>query len=553
MTDDQKEAMQDAFANEGTSGATKGTSGGSKNQDEKEEASIDDAISSIEQATSSPESGTGKTYASGNAANVQQEMANNIEQASNLLDADQTRLETSLNSISQGALTPLLKATSALNSGLSTFNATAPYLVSSINQLSTGAQKISASNSQLLSGSNQLYGGLSSLQSQIPALTSGIQQLLDGNQQLTDNSASLVDGSTQISDGLTTLNSQVPTLTSGVSKLYQGSSQVSTGLGTMNDQMPALTSGVSQLAGGAQQLSSGLVVLNGQVPTLVSGVTQLTSGSGQLYGGLSLLNGKTGALMSGVNQLSDGAGKLDANSSKLTSGTSKLVAGDKKLVSGLSAGAKKVNATPLTSKTAKMFAAPTSLKHDNYSYVPNFGYAIAPFIVALISLLGTSVIVATFAWLNKLRDRRSILELLGLVGAQAIVMTGILNLILTQIDHPLEFMMFSTLAALLTAIVETIFYQWIGKWIFILIGAIAGLDICLSNDIYPTQTIGRLNDTIGQYFPMHFLNLVLRQTFTSGIDINLPSLLIILFCVTVFGGMILTFMMKPLTPNTIED
>ncbi|MDN6716225.1 MAG: YhgE/Pip family protein, partial [Lacticaseibacillus paracasei] len=201
----------------------------------------------------------------------------------------------------------------------------------------------------------------------------------------------LYTGSSQVSGGLGTLNHQVPVLTSGVNQLYAGSNQVSGGLGSLNNQVPALTSGINQLYTGSSQVSGGLGTLNGQVPTLTNGVGQLTNGASQVAGGVNQLNASVPTLVSGVNQLADGTGQINDKSDTLKSGSSQLEDGDKKFAKTLTSSARKVNGITLTGDTAKMFAAPTKTAQKHYSYVPNYGHALAPYVLSLALYVGALV------------------------------------------------------------------------------------------------------------------------------------------------------------------
>ncbi|MGY5276268.1 YhgE/Pip family protein, partial [Lactiplantibacillus plantarum] len=223
---------------------------------------------------------------------------------------------------------------------------------------------------------------LVTLNGQVPVLASAVQQLFAG--------------SSKVTSGLVTLNGQVPVLASGVQQLFAGSSKVTSGLVTLNGQVPVLVSGVQQLYVGSSKVTNGLVTLNGQVPVLVSGVQQLDTGAGQLNSGLQTLQGSTGQLTSGVSQLNDGATQLDNNSAKLLSGTKQIKNGNKTLATSLQEGADQVNATPLKNANAKMMAAPTKTSYKDYTHVPNYGHALAPYVLSLALYVGA--IVFNFAY-----------------------------------------------------------------------------------------------------------------------------------------------------------
>ncbi len=108
------------------------------------------------------------------------------------------------------------------------------------------------------------------------------------------------------------------------------------------------------------------------------------------------LQGSTGQLTSGVSQLNDGATQLDNNSAKLLSGTKQIKNGNKTLATSLQEGADQVNATPLKNANAKMMAAPTKTSYKDYTHVPNYGHALAPYVLSLALYVGA--IVFNFAY-----------------------------------------------------------------------------------------------------------------------------------------------------------
>lgn len=271
----------------------------------------------------------------------------------------------------------LIPGSEELTNGLTTLNQQVPTLTAAIIGLQSGSKQIIANNDQLVTGANNLTDGIGQMATQTPSLVRGVDQLYTG--------------SSQVSGGLSTLNHQVPVLTSGVNQLYAGSSQVSGGLGSLNNQVPALTSGINQLYTGSSQVSGGLGTLNGQVPTLTNGVDQLTNGASQVAGGVNQLNASVPTLVSGVNQLADGTGQINDKSDTLKSGSSQLEDGDKKFAKTLTSSARKVNGITLTGDTAKMFAAPTKTAQKHYSYVPNYGHALAPYVLSLALYVGALV------------------------------------------------------------------------------------------------------------------------------------------------------------------
>ncbi|MEE5988270.1 YhgE/Pip domain-containing protein [Ligilactobacillus equi] len=160
-------------------------------------------------------------------------------------------------------------------------------------------------------------------------------------------------------------------------RLIAGTSQLSNGLWVLNGQIPTLTAGVNQLANGTGQLAANSGALN--------------AGAGQLASGLGTLNSKVPTLSSGIGQLANGTNQLVANSPALTAGAGKIGAGNLQLSTALAGGVKKIDQINMNDENASMFAAPSNLKHKNYSYVPNYGHALAPYMLSVALYVGALV------------------------------------------------------------------------------------------------------------------------------------------------------------------
>lgn len=283
--------------------------------------------------------------AAAKASSIAQELNSGIN-GQGLSSSDQAKLMQTAQA-SSDATTALVAQNTAKLAGPSTEKFTT--LVAGLAELSSGAKELSANNGALLAGSNQIATGLGTLNDSIPALTNGVTKLANGTNQLASKNAELNSGASQLAGGLGTLNANVPALTSGVSQLASGTSQ--------------LVANNGQLNSGASQLAGGLGTLNAQIPTMTNGVNQLASGTGQLA----------------------------ANSSALTDGSDKIYKGNKKLAKSMKQGANTIKKVKTGKDNAKMFAAPSNLVEKHYSYVPNYGYALAPYMLSVALFVGAMV------------------------------------------------------------------------------------------------------------------------------------------------------------------
>ena len=413
-------------------------------------------------------------------------------------------LTTGATKLTQGAKALATGAT-ALNKGYQTFTA-------GLNHAVVGGDQLVAKNQALTTGSATLSGGLAQINANLPALTAGVTQLDSGASQLqggltalNSKVPALTGGVNQLANGLTTLNSKTPALASGVN-------QLSTGLNSLNAKTPTLANGVNQLA-------TGLNTLNGKTPALASGVNQLATG-------LNTLNSKTPVLASGVDQLADGTTQLADKSKPLTAGTSQLKTGSKTLATSLAAGAKQVNGIKLTNETAKMFAAPTHTTQKHYSYVSNYGHALAPYVLSLALYVGA--LVFNFAYpIRKVSHKdgtptqwfASKVVLGGLVAVgMAVIEASLIMLGGLTVDHVGLFYALAivfSLTSMYFVMMLSMAFDNPGRFVAMIM---LMLQLGGAGGTFPLEITNGFYNAIHPFLPMSYSVLGFRQAITSGID-----------------------------------
>ncbi|WP_125570875.1 YhgE/Pip family protein [Lacticaseibacillus songhuajiangensis] len=397
---------------------------------------------------------------------------------------------------------------------------------------------------KLTEGTAELNANVSGGEGVSMSLASAVQQVNDGMTQLNDGATQINDGATQLNTGavklnngvnigstktpslvsaMTTLNGSVPALQSGVKQLYDGSKQESAGLDELNGQAPQLAGAIIQLLDGSTQLRGGLGQLNSKVPTLASGVTQLRDGSVQLADGLEELNSQTPALGSGVTQLADGADQLNSNSPALTSGTKQLKDGSGQLADGLGDGYKQVNGVKLTNLTAKMFAEPSKAVQKRLTTVPNYGDALAPYVLAL--ALFIAIIIFNFSYPMRRHDgyksvadwfkaKFAVGTLVAL--AMAIIEATLMLVVGLHVDHIGQFygmtILFALAAMYMTQFLNLAFG---GVGIFVALGL---LTMSGSGGLFPAETISPLYESTQRFLPMTYAINGYRNAISSGIS-----------------------------------
>ncbi|MGM5489444.1 YhgE/Pip family protein [Weissella koreensis] len=353
---------------------------------------------------------------------------------------------------------------------------------------------------QLNAGLKQTAAGSATLQAGLQQYTGGVSDATNGSAQLTANNGALTSGSQQLAAGTSQLNSQVPALTSGVSQLAAGSQQLATGTSQLNSQVPALTSGVSQLADGSNILYGGLSQLKAQIPTLSSGVDQLALGTSQLVD-------NSGALIDGANQLKDGNGTL---------------------ASGLKSGSDKIGGIKITDKNIKQFVTPAKLSHSKYSSVPNYGYALAPYVLSLALYVGAIVFNFAFpirkisttgqsatAWFFSKAIVAAIVAI-----AMAVIEPVLMMLAGLHAEHPAELFLMTiifSLASMAIVMFLSMVFDNPGRFVAMLL---LMLQLGGSGGTFPMEMTNHFYNVIHPYIPMTYSVLGLRQAMTSGLGMD---------------------------------
>ncbi len=385
----------------------------------------------------------------------------------------------------------------------------------------------------LLQNAQQMQGYVTQVNTLLDKLNTVDTSKLSNLQGLTTDLERLRTGANELSKGSNTLSTKVTEYTLGVDKAYAGAQ--------------LLTSKNGELTSGANQLAGGLGQLNAQVPTLTGGIDQLAfgtsqlaansaalrSGASQLAGGLGQMNAQVPTLTSGVNQLANGTQQLNANSPKLAAGATQLEQGNSKLAKALAQGSEQVNDNTknLSSKTSNMFASPTELKHKSYSYVPNYGYALAPYMLSVALYVGALVFnlvypvrrlsdpdaSATEWWLSKLS-----------VGALVATGTSVVEVLLMMAAglHPdhlgatLINAWFFALASTFIVMFLAVAFGNIGRFLGIIFLVIQ-LGSCGGSFPIPvTRAMGGFFQMVNPFLPMTYSVYGFRESLTSGLGAN---------------------------------
>ncbi|MEK1472283.1 YhgE/Pip domain-containing protein [Limosilactobacillus fermentum] len=387
----------------------------------------------------------------------------------------------------------------------------------------SGAQTTLDQANQLLTILQGYQGALSAMPSQLAAL-----------KQATN---SLASGAASLQSGMSTAQAGINQYTAGVDTAASGASQLSA-------NSASLTSGANQLQSGVSQYTAGVNQANAGTGQLTANSAALVSGANQLATALIQLNAKVPSLVSGVSALASGTQKLVDNSPALVAGTAKLNAGAGELADKLISGAEKVNAVQPSKKAAKMFAAPTTVKHTNYSYVPNYGHALAPYVLSVALYVGTLIFnfvypirrVALFGrkasawWASKLAVGMTSVTVMALAEG------GIMMLLGLQVLHVSSF--FWTLilfgwASMAVVMFLSMTFDNPGRFVAMVL---LMLQLGGSGGTFPMQVTMKFYNVIHWYLPMTYSILGLRNGISGGLGAHYVA-----FCNSVLLAITIVF------------
>lgn len=423
-------------------------------------------------------------------------------------------------------------------------------------QLDTIAQKAQSNVTTIqglgtaLSQVNSLSTSLSGLQSQLNNLAS-LQTTLSGAQTTLNQANQLLTTLQGYQGALSAMPSQLAALKQATSSLASGINQYTAGVDTaasgasqLSANSASLTSGANQLQSGVSQYTAGVNQANAGTGQLTANSAALVSGANQLATALIQLNAKVPSLVSGVSALASGTQKLVDNSPALVAGTAKLNAGAGELADKLISGAEKVNAVQPSKKAAKMFAAPTTVKHTNYSYVPNYGHALAPYVLSVALYVGALIFnfvypirrVALFGrkasawWASKLAVGMTSVTVMALAEG------GIMMLLGLQVLHVPSF--FWTLilfgwASMAVVMFLSMTFDNPGRFVAMVL---LMLQLGGSGGTFPMQVTMKFYNVIHWYLPMTYSILGLRNGISGGLGAHYVA-----FCNSVLLAITIVF------------
>jgi len=459
-----------------------------------------------------------------------------------------------------------------LHDGLATLQAGAQTYTGGVKQLATNQQTLSNGLAQLADGSRQLQAGLGQIsnglpsQAQVAQLSNGIKKLQSGIDQLNTSvhnpSPELAAQQQKVASEAQTLaatmqSTKMYTMAAG-GQLYVLGRQAEAAGGTttitvqqINDITKAITATQTtmrqtaalladlqtltvQLSKQQSQLQTGVATLangaNQLAPNAVSafnGYNNLRAANNQLLAGSTTLVNNLSQAQTGSQRLANGAAVLNANSGTLLNGTSQLATGADTLSTKLADAANQIKLQPTGAATQQQIANPVSSETNKQGDVPNYGYALAPYVLSLSLFVGALAVNIIYPIRKTFTEQENAfrwwLAKASVIGTAAFAQATILMLIMVYClgltpDHPGHFIgavyltsfAYMSIVSLLVIVLDNP-----GRFLAMVLLV---LQLGSSEGTFPIQTTNGFFQAVNPLVPMTYSIRALRQAISGGLS-----------------------------------
>ena len=462
-----------------------------------------------------------------------------------------------------------------LHGGLSQLQAGAQTYTGGVKKLAANQQVLTGGLARLNDGSRQLQAGLGQLsnglpsESQVAQLTSGIKQLQAGLNQLNTSvynpSPTLVNQQSKVqseardlaqtmqtaaadltaaggtlqtlganaanSGGSTTITlPQINQLSRAPNKTQTISVQAAALLKDLQTLTQSLSMQQAQLQTGVSTLNNGVNQLAPNAITALSGYNNLRTANNQLLAGSTSLT--NGLAQAGSQQLANGARLLDSRSSILTNGASQLAGGADILATKLADTSQQLKIQPTGAATQQQMANPVKSETTKQGDVPNYGYALAPYVLSLSLFVGAIALNIIYPIRKTFAEQENAfrwwLAKASVTGMAAFVQATILMLIMVYClglvpDHPVNFIgaiyltsfVYMSIVSLLVIVLDNP-----GRFLAMVLLV---LQLGSSEGTFPIQTANGFFQAVNPLVPMTYSIRALRQAISGGLGSSFYS------------------------------
>ena len=462
---------------------------------------------------------------------------------------------------------------STLHDGLGRLQSGTQTYVGGVKQLAVNQQSLAGGLAQLSDGSRKLQAGLGQLsnnlptESQLSQLSNGMKQLQSGINQLnasvSNPSPALVaqqnkveaeaqtlkktveDSKSDLSaagDTLRTLDMQAAASVSKsttislpqISNIYQAFTKTQTIIeqtGTLREDLQALKRQLSaqqtQLQVGVSTLNNGVNQLTPNAITAFNGYNSVRFANNQLLAGSASLTNGLSEAKSGSQKLANGASLLESRSGALIDGTSQLASGADTLANKLADASNRIKIQPTGATTQQQIANPVKSEVTEKGNVPNYGYALSPYVLSLSLFVGAIVLNVIYPIRKTFSEQESAirwwLSKASVAGVAAFMQATILMLVMVFFlgltpEHPAHFIgaiyltsfAYMSIVSLLVIVLDNP-----GRFLAMVLLV---LQLGSSEGTFPIQTANGFFQAINPLVPMTYSIRALRQAISGGLD-----------------------------------
>ena len=462
---------------------------------------------------------------------------------------------------------------STLHDGLGRLQSGTQTYVGGVKQLAVNQQSLTGGLAQLSDGSRKLQAGLGQLsnnlptESQLSQLSDGMKQLQSGINQLnasvSNPSPALVaqqnkveteaqtlkktveDSKSDLSaagDTLRTLDMQAAASVSKsttislpqISNIYQAFTKTQTIIeqtGTLREDLQALKRQLSaqqtQLQDGVSALNNGVNQLAPNAITAFNGYNSVRFANNQLLAGSASLTNGLNEVKSGSQKLANGASLLESRSGALIDGTSQLASGADTLANKLADASNRIKIQPTGATTQQQIANPVKSEMTEKGNVPNYGYALSPYVLSLSLFVGALVLNVIYPIRKTFSEQESAirwwLSKASVAGVAAFMQATILMLVMVFFlgltpEHPAHFIgaiyltsfAYMSIVSLLVIVLDNP-----GRFLAMVLLV---LQLGSSEGTFPIQTANGFFQAINPLVPMTYSIRALRQAISGGLD-----------------------------------
>ena len=462
---------------------------------------------------------------------------------------------------------------STLHDGLGRLQSGTQTYVGGVKQLAVNQQSLAGGLAQLSDGSRKLQAGLGQLsnnlptESQLSQLSNGMKQLQSGINQLnasvSNPSPALVAQQNKVEteaqtlaqtmrasesdlsavgDTLRTLGTQAAasgsesttislSQISNISRAFTETQAIIEQTTTLLKDLRVLTQQLSaqqtQLQAGVSTLNKGVNQLAPNAITAFNGYNSVRFANNQLLAGSASLTNGLNEAKSGSQKLANGASLLESRSGALIDGTSQLASGADTLANKLADASNRIKIQPTGATTQQQIANPVKSEMTEKGNVPNYGYALSPYVLSLSLFVGALVLNVIYPIRKTFSEQESAirwwLSKASVAGVAAFMQATILMLVMVFFlgltpEHPAHFIgaiyltsfAYMSIVPLLVIVLDNP-----GRFLAMVLLV---LQLGSSEGTFPIQTANGFFQAINPLVPMTYSIRALRQAISGGLD-----------------------------------